>query len=106
MKQLASLSETVDCWAGNDGVFEVIASAEATYCESRKALLVQLDVTLRPLNFLPDEDFLSASWVPHRDTVLEMVPDAKARAMAEKVFQDWKAKVRKAIPRSDGCGRT
>jgi hypothetical protein len=105
MKHLASLSEVVECWVGSEGVFEVIATAEATYCESRKALLVQLDVTLRPLNFDPDEDFLSASWVPHRDTSLEIVQEPQAKATCDRVFKAWIAKVRAAIPSAEGLGR-
>ena len=105
MKHLASLSEVVECWVGSEGVFEVIATAEATYCESRKALLVQLDVTLRPLNFDPDEDFLSASWVPHRDTLLEIVPQNRAKAACEKAFHAWIEKVRATIPSAEGLGR-
>jgi hypothetical protein len=105
MKQLASLSEVVDCWAGSEGVFEVVATAEATYCESRKALLVQLDVTLRPLNFQPDEDFLSANWVPHRDTFLEIVPQSRAKTACDKAFRAWTQRIRAAIPSSEGPGR-
>ena len=92
MKKGISISEIVAPIRVANDRYEVWASAEADYHEG--TLEVQLDSFLRRST---DNEHLSPSWLPVKQTVIEHVDFEEGNPAAREIFENWVKRVRRAV---------
>lgn len=92
MKKVISISEIVAPIQVENDRYEVWASAEADYHEG--TLEVQLDSFLRRS---ADNEHLSPSWLPVKQTVIEQIDFEEGNPAAKEIFENWVKRVRRAI---------
>ena len=97
MKKVLSVTEVVACARSWLGPWELRASAEAQYDETRNLLVVQLESCARPAD-AKCTCGLTVNWLPGRRVRRESVPLTRALPAAEDIFRRWVRQVRLAVP--------
>jgi len=97
MKRIISISEVVESARSWQGQWELRATAEADYHETKSELVVQLDSFVRTADVkLPSG--LPQGWLPKKQTLVERMPWEDALPAAKEIFQRWVRKVRQSLP--------
>jgi hypothetical protein len=84
MKKVISISEIAAPIRVEDDACEVWASADADYDEAKSRLEVKLESFLRRSS---DNEHLSASWLPGKETVSERVDFEEGSPAAKEIFR-------------------
>ncbi len=98
MKRVIDTTEVLGTVEARPGTCEVCASADASYDERAKRLVVRLDAFLRTTDLRTKEKRVRAAWLPKPETVRERVGPEETVDLAREIFQRWARKVRQAFP--------
>ena len=98
MKRIIDTSEVLGTVELPEGLYELCASAEASFDESAVRLVLKLDAFLRPSDLLVKERHFRADWLPKNETVTESVAREECHEMAREIFHRWVHQVREAAP--------
>jgi hypothetical protein len=91
-------SEIIGLLTQDEREYEVCASAEGTFDETRCRLTVELDSFLRAADIRGPEKRAAADWLPRPETVKESVSREEASEVMKDIFRRWVGKVRQSIP--------
>lgn len=95
---VASLSESVASKQLKDGIYEIWATAEAEYDDTRSELRIELDSFVRPTDIRVKDLKIATDWLPCKGKVAEHVSREEAVAQTKEVFESWVRKIRRHIP--------
>ena len=98
MKRLISSSEIIGLSTREDHEFEVCATGEANFDETKSELIIELDNFIRPVDLRAKEAHLPADWLPRKRALQESVSQDEAVDLAKDIFHRWVGKVRQSIP--------
>lgn len=98
MKRIISTSEIIGSFTRDEREFEICATAEAEFDESKSQLLLSLDSFIRPVDIRSKEQHLSADWLPKKQSLKESVSQDEAVDLAKEIFHRWVGKVRQSVP--------
>jgi hypothetical protein len=92
--KVTSISEVVAPIRVENDLCKVWASADADYDEAKSRLEVKLDSFLRRSS---DNEHLSASWLPGKETVSDRVDVEEGNPAAKEIFENWVKRLRRAV---------
>ena len=98
MKRIISTSEIIGSFTRGEHKFEVCATAEADFDESKSQLLLDLDSVVQPVDIWSKEHHLPADWLPKKQQLKESVSQDEAVELAKEIFHRWVGKVRQSVP--------
>jgi hypothetical protein len=101
MRRVADSLSVVDLKAIGSGDYEVCATERANYDEGTCELRLDLDSFVRRVNPHGRDMILRPSWLPHPEMLRHRVSMDDASADAKEVFEDWRRKLKHAIPAMD-----
>ena len=98
MKRIISTIEILGTFEQGGREYEVCATADADYEETKSQLVTTLESFLRPVGLRAKEERLTAEWLPAKQHVRESMPIGDALAGAREIFHHWVGRVRQSIP--------
>ena len=100
MSKVFSISEIVASKEIGRETYEIHASAESTYDESKSKLTIELDSFLHPADATSHAAPIRPDWLPRHDTIRETVSQEEAHSETKEIFHNRVGKVRQSIPHS------
>jgi hypothetical protein len=79
--------------------YDVCATADTTYDEAQKKLVVELDRFLRIRDISQIEQRLDEPWMPRKDQIQYFASRAEVVPTVNEVFEFWAKRVKRSIPR-------
>lgn len=82
----------------NHQTYDVCATADAQYDESKAKLVINLDRFLRIRDISQKEEPLEENWMPKKNHIEYTLEHAEITPTLDEVFNFWSKRVRSSIP--------